>query len=266
MGLSAVKRCRLISFVARQAHPCIPHCAGLDKLFHETHDGNAAFQALREYRKCKKAPAALIAVSALDISGWNSMTKREVALLRPVLHAAICIFDPACATLFATEPGTAVVPSAVTEEESGEEEAHAAEGPELCLMAVDKQYPVIRSIRALLPDDEQLLKRVLSNPDAAKAIMYLTDWELCQNVMRAHGAQADRYMFVMLDGLPYKLSELSALDFKRWLRMRDMAAEHLGVAALKRLVWNRVKHSTPDELISAKARIANVVKEFQRVE
>ena len=89
MGLSAVTRCRPIAFVARQAHPYISYCAGLDKLFQETHDGNAAFQALREYRNCKKAPAALIAVSALDISGWNSMTKREVG---PFAACAPCCY------------------------------------------------------------------------------------------------------------------------------------------------------------------------------
>ncbi len=161
----------------------------------------------------------------------------------------------------------AVVPSGATEEEiREEEEARVARGPELCLIAVDDQYPVIPSIRALLPDDERVLKRVLSNSEAAKAIMHLTDWELCQNVIKAHGAQADRYIFVMLDGLPYKPSELSALDLKRWVSMRDMPAEQLREAALRRAVWSRIKYSLPEELSNARARIANVVKDFQRVE
>ena len=183
---------------------------------------------------------------------------------QPVLHAAECIFDPARA-----EPSTAVTPSALTEEENREEEeARVARGPELFVIAVDPHYPIIPSIRALLPDDERHLKRVLSNPVAARAIMHLSDCEFSQSIIRAHGAQADRFTFIMLEGLPYKLteSELSVLDLKRWAKMRDMPVGHLREGSVKRAIWSRLKYALPEVLSNARARIANVVKEIQSVE
>jgi len=245
---------------------CLQICAGLHKLFYESEDGSTACDALQEYKMHKKSPGALITMSALDINGWNSMTNREVELLRPVLHAAESIFDPACAALFATDPGAAVVPSALREEGEEEmEEALIASGSMLCLLAVDKLYPVLPSIRALLPADECLLKKVLSNPEAAKAIMHLGDTEYCIKDLEAHGWNGDQHISVMLDGESMKLPDMTAIDLKIWLDMRDISTTNLGVGALKGAVLKRVKYSTCDELSRAKARLVNVVKDFQRV-
>lgn len=214
----------------------------------------------------KKAPAALISVAAVSVHGWNSMTNREVELLRPVLSSADCIVDRACAPIFATEPGAAIVPSAVTEEEEKMEAAQTARDSELCLMTIDKQYPVLPSIRALLPSDERLGTRVLSNPEAAKAIMQLSDAEHCTREMEAHSWTGDQDVSVMLDGESVKLPYMNAMDLRIWLDMRDIPTANLGVGALKGAVLTHVKYPACDELSRAKACLQNVVKDFQRMQ
>lgn len=110
VGLSAIAMCRLVICFASgsHSHMCSPRFAGLHKLFQPFVDGFAAIDALQEYRSYRKAPAALITVSALNNRDWSSMTDRELELLRPVLLASECIFDPACKVLFATRLGVPV--------------------------------------------------------------------------------------------------------------------------------------------------------------
>lgn len=133
-------------------------------------------------------------------------------------------------------------------------------------MAVDKQYPVLPSIRGLLPDDECLVKRVLSNPEAAKAIMYLTDRELCLKAMQGKGRNGERFALVLLDGEAWKPTVMSATDLRRWLEMRDIPTVNMAEGALKKAVLKRIMYPDTAELTRAKARIANVVKEFHRLQ
>lgn len=214
----------------------------------------------------KKVPAAPISMAAVSVHGWNNLTPREVELLRPVLLAADRIFDPACTALFATEPGAAVVPNTVIQEEEERVAAETARDSELCLMTIDKQYPVLPFIRSLLPDDERLVTRVLSNPEAAKAIMQLSDVAYCSREMEVHGGTGDQDVSVILDGESMKLPYMNALELRIWLDMRDITTTNLGVGALKAAVLKRVKYSTHDELDKAKARLQNVVKDFQRMQ
>lgn len=168
----------------------------------------------------------------------------------------------------ASQRADALVPGIDThenEELAAAEAAEAVRGSELCLMAVDKKYPVLPCIRSLLPDDEALLTRVLSNQGAAKAIMLLSDAEYSTCQMEKQGWTEDEYITIMLDGEELQLHDTTAIDLAMWLDMRDIPTTNLGVAALKGAVIKRINLTTYHELDNAKARLGNIIKEFQRV-